>query len=821
MNLDSLRPGQRSDMEQSDLYLLQNVPPYHLQALVKARRLPYSFKGQNINAPGDPSKTTAEIARLLFDAVSCREAIGSLGEMEKLILRELVACGGRANSRDLALYLSLADTPLNSDKEDASPSTNNPEGISSSTHQGIPPQYPAPHPHGVFEQAVHRLLLVGLLFWSKQTSFVGRDYAGGVYDGVLIVPQGVMEAANEVWRADREAGAHASPAEQESGENKVVENAAAGVSEGIRALQRNLYLYWSLVAAMREGLSLVNNRLLSRSALRQVVDQLSPAGSSLPEQIRTETDLPRLLFTRLLLMKLGLLVERSGTVCAMPADAFFSLPLFERARRCYHVWLDSAFWNELAYLPDVVVRPGPAALDPAHEEVVRSRKLVLERLLQEQVGAWHDYSKFIAHAKLYIPYLLFPRQYGSRAERYSTGSNLYGWDFRLKHGWLTPREGWHLVEGGFIRAIISGPLHWLGLVEVDNEEHPGAFRIVKDAALVTSETPPSTQEPAWGRLVVQPNFELIALAPVSEALLIQLDRFAERTGLEYIAQYRLTRASATRAIQMGLHADAIQQVLEQAAGGPIPQNVQYSLVEWERQARRIELWRGVTLLEVDDAALLDALFNDEQTRPLFGRRLAPLLAEVVTAQLPAVQAILWQRDYLPSLVSAPVQDGLLESGRFPTREPQWRLQQNGLLQPCHAVVDLYLAAEVERITELDEATGWRKITPAALQRARSAGLSLEHIMRFLQHYCEGGVPASFLIRLKLWGGGYEQQSAIGVEPAPLLRLSAQALQDIQADAELGPLLGTEVPLDNRLVRVDPRALERVIELLQERGFTVE
>src|SRR5260370_6208769 len=99
-------------MEQSDVYLLQNVPSYHLQALVKARRLPYSFKGQNINAPGDPSKTTAEIARLLFDAVSCREAIGSLGEMEKLILRELVACGGRATIPVIPLYLHVVDTPL-------------------------------------------------------------------------------------------------------------------------------------------------------------------------------------------------------------------------------------------------------------------------------------------------------------------------------------------------------------------------------------------------------------------------------------------------------------------------------------------------------------------------------------------------------------------------------------------------------------------------------------------------------------------------------------------------------------------------------------
>jgi hypothetical protein len=555
--------------------------------------------------------------------------------------------------------------------------------------------------------------------------------------------------------------------------------------------------------------------------LRQVVDQLSPAGTSLIEQIRTEADVPHLLFTRLLLMKLGLLTERRGALYAAPADTFFSLSLLERARKCYRLWLDTAFWNELAYLPDVAVRPTPAPLDPAHEEVVRSRKLVMERLLAEQVGSWYEFTTFIARTKLYLPYLLFPRQYGTRTERYSIGSNPYDWDFRLRRGWLTPREGWHLVEGGFIRALVSGPLNWLGLVNVDGQDHPDAFQLVPDIALVTSKIPPKMQEPVWGRLVVQPNFELVALAPVSEALLVNLDRFAERIRLEHIAQYRLTKASVTRAIQMGLQSETIQKILEEATGGSIPQNVQYSLVEWERQARRIELWRGVTLLEVDDTALLDALFAGTETRPLFGRRLAPQLAEVLTNQLSAVQELLWQQDYLPALVSAPMHDGLLEGGRLPTREPQWRLQHSGLLQPCHTVLDLYLAAEVERITELDEATGWRKITPAAIQQACDAGLPLEHIVRFLQHYCEGGVPASFLIRLKLWGGGYGQQETIGVEHVPLLRLSAQVLQDIQADEELGLLLGTVVPPESRLVRVTPESLERVVELLKERGFLVD
>jgi hypothetical protein len=831
-------------MEQSDLYLLQNVPPYHLQALVKTRRLSFPLKGQNSESNTDPA-SIPEIAQHLFEPITIREALQSLNEEEALILRELVLCGGRANSRDLALYLSEAGllnvpkgkrdtTPLSPSApagSSISPSSNERSPVSQRVSQGGM-QYPAPHPHGVFEQALHHLLLLGLLFWGKQTNFIGRDYASGIYDGVLIVPQAVMEVANEEWKIEDE--------EERTSLFEEVE-----VSDGVRTLQRALYLYWSIVASMREGLPLINNKLLSRSALRYVLEQLRAAGMmrllenegiqasrenqgtrehsilALSERIRTESDAPHLLFIRLLLTKLELLYERRGVLYAAPTDTFFALPLLERARRCYRLWLETSFWNELIYLPDVVVRPAPASLEPAHEEAVRARQMVMQRVLRAQPEVWHELPTFIARTKLYVPYLLFPRQYGSRVDRYSVGSNPYGWDFRLRRGWLTHREGWHLVEGGFIRAIVSGPLHWLGLTEVNDQAHPDAFRLTGGFALITSDLPIDFEEPAWGRLIVQPNFELVALAPVSELLLVNLDRFAERVGLEHIAQYRLTRASVTRAIQVGLHANAIQEILERAAGGEIPQNVRYSLMEWERQARRIELWRGVTLLEVDDATLLDALFADEETRPLMGRRLAPLLAEVATDHLSSIQEVLWQQNYLPALVAAPVHEDLLENGRLPTHEPQWRLQNDGLLQPCHPVVDLYLAAELERFTALDEATGWRKLTPNAIQTARDAGLPLEHLIRFLQHYCEGGIQPSFLIRLKLWGGGYAGKNTVQIERSPLLSLSQQVLEDIQADEELGPLLGTEVAQNNRLVRMAPEDLERVVELLKERGFEVE
>ncbi len=790
-------------MEQSDLDLLQTIPTYHLQFLAKNRRLPLATKGQNADTAAalSPASLAApaaiEVAQQLFQATTISESIRSLNDGERLILRELVACGGRANSRDLALYLTSSTTlyPVKGSESSAI--------IEQSTML-----YPTAHPHGVFEQALRRVLMLGLVFWGKQTNFAGRDYTSGVYDGVLIVPQAVKDVVNEIARQEQTAAALPS----------VLSEVAIG--DGMRQFQRTLYLYWSHVATLREGLAIVQSGLLARAALRSVVELLGPKGQV--EQVRTEQDIPRLLFIRLILMKLGLLQERQGAFFVASAHDFFALPLLERVRRCYHLWLETSFWNELFYLPEVIVRPGPGPLDPAHDEVIRARQALMEQVLLEHVEEWREVPAFIARTKLYIPYLLFPRQYGLRAERYSMGSNPYGWDFRLRRGWLTHREGWHMVEGGFIRAVVLGPLHWLGLVEVNSESFPSAFRPAPGIELVTSEEPPEVEAIPWGRLIVQPNFEMVALAPVSEALLIQLDRFAERVGLEHIAQYRITKASITRAIQTGLHAETIMQVLTEAAdGGEIPQNVHYSLIEWERQARRIEMWQSATLLEVDDAALLDALFADEGTRALFVRRVSPVLAEVMPQQLHAMQEMLWQRDYLSALTAAPLQDTVLEDGRLVPRESQWRLREDGLLQPIYAVTDLYLAAEVARISILDEVTGWRKITPNSIERANEDGLSLNAMLTFLQRYCEGGIPPSFLMRLKLWGDGYGEQDTITVEQAPMLYLSEQVLHDLQSDAALQSLLGSPVAQEGRLVRVPAAHLAEVLELLRERGFEVE
>jgi hypothetical protein len=827
-------------MDQNDLELLQIVPWYHLQAVIKSRHISPSVLNLNEGLLAGsgmfasyPPGALEELARSLFNPDALNEIVTHLEGLPALILRELVCCGGRANSRDLALYFTSAGLLEPAKKaEFAVDATDN--FIGSANIQSIkfkmppqppqPPHYPPPHPHGAFEQGLRHLLLLGLVFWGKQTNFAGRDYTSGVHDGVVIVSSSVRPVAREVWKLDDKPPIPSLPMDENGSDN------TSDILNAPQYLQRALYLYWSFVVAQREGLALVGNGLLSRSSLKLVVEALAGQGNDKRFQgsldpAKSETDVPHLYFLRLLLMQLDLLQVHNTTLKAVSASSFFSLPLIERIRRCYAFYLDKPFWNELSFLPEINVRPGPAPLEPAHVEVVQARKAVVECIQRESVENWRDIAAFIAHLKLSVPYLLFPRQYGPRTERYSSGSNPYGWDFRLRRGWLTHREGWHMVEGGFIRAMVGGPLYWLGLVELDREEYPTQFRLSPAAWLMMKEQVEGFAflEDMQGRLIVQPNFEIMVLAPVSEAVLVMLDRFAERVNLDLVAHYRMSRASVTWAIQRGLHVEDIMRQLEQASGSDLPQNVRYSLAEWERQARRIEIWQNMTLLEVDSESLLDELLADEYSRTFFGRRLAPCLIEVLTNQLAAVQALFWERNYLPAVTvvaSTSGEPGEEENQDLSEREPQWQLHENGLLQPLYPVSDLYRVVKVQRFCEVDQATSWYRITATSVCQAIKQGLELDAIIRFLQAFCVEGIPGSLLIRMKLWGDGYSNPDDLYVEHAPLLRLPADVFQDLRYDEELRPLLGTEVEQSYRLIRIDHAHLERVLVLLRERGFGV-
>ncbi len=594
----------------TDLELLRGAPPGHLRDIAETRRLVF---------PGSPagagSLDLEDMARRLFAEPSLREALRGLSQPQWAILRELARCGGQASNFDLRAYVIAAGW--------------------------IPGSGRAPDAQtSLYELALSRLLSLGLVFWGRLDMPGAREYASGAHEGLLVVPPAVLRLLETLDHPDQEA---ALP----GWKPRAPRLASAEL------LQRDLYLYWNAVREQPDGLTLMAHAQLPKAALRPLNAALSLKTDL--EGIRTEQEAGRLYFLRLLGQALGVLAVRGEALHAEEASAFWAASLAERARRSFSAWLDGTFWNELLHLPGVLLRPNPA--EAAHPQVLRARQAILTLLRDEVTSGWISRAALLALARLRQPHLLIPARNTGQGDRYAAAGNPFGLDFRPRGGWLSPQESWLRVEGAFLAAVLEGPLFWLGALDQDvaaaGEVVAYHVSSVGQALLGQGDWPPALTDKESGRLVLQPNFEALALPPLREALLCFLDQVAERQSLDQVALYRLTRKRWLHALQQGHSAANLIARLEQVAEAPLPQNMRYTLLEWERQAQRIRLYRGVALLEVQDAAVLDALLADAAVAALIRRRLTPTVALVDRQRLPLLYQMLLERGQLPQKLPPP------------------------------------------------------------------------------------------------------------------------------------------------------------------------
>ncbi len=588
----------------TDLELLRAAPPSHLHAIAEARRL--TLPGSA--TAGGPA--LEELARRLFYEPSLREALRGLSSAQWAILRELARSGGQAPNFDLRAYLLAA-------------------GL-------VPGGGRAPDAQiRLYELALSRLLTLGLVFWGRLDLPGAREYASGAHEGLLVVPPSVLAVL-----AAPDAPVEAAPTSR--WQPRAPRLASA------ECLQRDLYLYWRVVREQQGGLALLANGLLPKAALRPLNAALCLKAEL--DDMRSEQEAGRLFFLRLLGQALGLLTANAETLQAADAARFFARPLFERIQQSFAAWLEGTFWNELLHLPGMTLRPPPPPLEVARPEVLRARQMVLKLLSEEVAEGWISRAALLALGRLRHPHLLFSGHSKGQTDRAAT-RNPFGWEFRPRGSWLSPHDGWLRVESAFMAAVIEGPLHWLGAVDLDDAPsgEPLAYHLspLGLALLGKGEQPQELRENAAGRLVIQPNFEMLALPPVREATLLVLDDIAERQSLDQAALYRVTRERWLHALRQGSSASLLIAQLEQMTQAALPQNMRYSLLEWERQAQRVRLHRHVALLEVQEARLLDELLADAALAPLILRRLTPTAALVDRTRLPLLYNALIERGYLP------------------------------------------------------------------------------------------------------------------------------------------------------------------------------
>ena len=558
--------------------------------------------------------------------------------------------------------------------------------------------------------------------------------------------------------------------------------------------QRDLFLYWSCVRS--EPAPLTRAGLLPKRSLRSINEQLispDPALAAAP----TETSAPRLYFMRLLLQALGLLetehalLRPTGPRSRMPD--IWKFDSVERTRLCIQTWQGMKQWSELASL----------SVTTLSFDLPQARSVLLEHLRLLPAGAWMSAERFLNRMAIVAPRLLFEARHVLTPDSARGASSYQGTGLSARQSrWFAE------AEAAFVGGALSGPLHWLGLLDVSADEgRLLAFRINADGARVLETENPAPEEPLEARLVVQPNFQILALGAVPEQTLASLEVFADRVKVDRSAiEYSLCREAVYRAQKDGLSIPTIVEFLQRQGSAPVPQNVIRTLQEWGHQHERIIFHRSIALCQVADTLALDRLWADPVLQRYLERSLSPTVALIKRGRTTAFKETLLEKGILPICSTS---DNPCAARAQVTRD--------GELCPAHPGPDLFLEACLRELAE--ERSGKFYVTESAVIKALEAGVQVSDYLSKLQAIVRGPLPDGLQTRIKAWGHYYGKAS---LRPTTLLEVrDAAAANELLADAELGPLLtrlnGQE---HGKVLIVSTRDLQGLRRLLRERGIEI-
>ncbi len=320
---------------------------------------------------------------------------------------------------------------------------------------------------------------------------------------------------------------------------------------------------------------------------------------------------------------------------AQPVRSFLDLPRPEACRRLVLAWRSTTLWNDLARVPGLASGTRGWPNDPA-----ASRGAALAHFVDIPEGVWWDLQAWIDAIHSQDPG--FQRPGGDFDAWYlqdaETGAFLRGF------------EHWDAVEGAYLRFLITGPLHWLGAIDLGLGARGDAiicFRKTGLAASLSDTAAPSAlpeDEPALA--AVYPDGRITFPATASRSLRYQIARICDwEPATPPVYAYRLSPSSLQTAAAQGLKVSQVLSLLEAAAHRGVPQGLRQAVERAFAQGTPARIERQL-ILRVDDDAILDELRRQQSTARYLGEALG------------SKAVIVRQRDW-PALCAAAARVGIL------------------------------------------------------------------------------------------------------------------------------------------------------------------
>ncbi len=231
-----------------------------------------------------------------------------------------------------------------------------------------------------------------------------------------------------------------------------------------------------------------------------------------------------------------------------------------QVRALAEAWRDGALFNELWHTPGLRLEDTGWRNDP-----LLARQILLTEL---ETGWLVTIDELIDMVKEEEPD--FQRPAGDFESWYirdaETGDYLRGFD------------DWDRVDGAMLRFILTGPLHWLGLVDLGDGGTLCRLTVYGRALCGETDWPDPPEDRPHATL--QSDGTILAPRTLSRYERFQLARITEwgEAGDPYV--YRLTAAGLQRAAEQNIQSDAIQAFLRRTSGEDLPHPIAQMLEQW-------------------------------------------------------------------------------------------------------------------------------------------------------------------------------------------------------------------------------------------------
>jgi hypothetical protein len=218
---------------------------------------------------------------------------------------------------------------------------------------------------------------------------------------------------------------------------------------------------------------------------------------------------------------------------------------------------------------------------------------------------------------------------------------------------LNSNEGWSRFLSALINAILTGPMQWLGLVEVaDREDGPPTFRVLPAAGVLVDRATDGDTIERPSRLTVGDDLTVLVPAGTTDVsvhgLLARAGELIEASAAGL--RYRLTAAGVHAVFDTGTTGPALSSLLAERAGGSLPSGVTAAIDRWWEGYGAIRLYDELTLIELGDDLLQRELMA---ATPLAGSTIhaySPRLIAIDPAQAEDLIAALTDSGYAPRVV---------------------------------------------------------------------------------------------------------------------------------------------------------------------------